>query len=594
MWPCIAYWGGESHQNRWGRTARYARWDCQMLVSVCTPSEGPCDLVLSEQWAQDFHDFSFVWTETALDFFLDGVHVNHIATSVLDARARPLNPWSAANPLPMQMRLNLAIPPGTEWNTASWPFLLEVDYVRYYGLPPPPAPPPDSPPVLPPPHSPPPLSPPPPPPDSPMPKPPPPAPPPSMPPPHPPLPPRPPFSPPEVPLPPTAPPPTPPWPMPPPPVPPPPMPPALPPPLLPVAPPPGTQILTALLMVLLGGGVFMTGWRWWRRQGGNRDNKQRFRLSAPSQGFGKSKREPPRLNGAQRAQALLSNVRGARTATFACLNAQADDCSVLEDGDSDVNAAPQPDPRLHNGHSKQASPSKPARIGPAPSQSKGVEERRYDVDGLLYSKAEFIEEYGGGSEWNKAKRQAVQPTGPPTAKPRATAQLGSSKQDSVKPSPAPKQVEERRYDVDGALYTKAEFIEEYGGTSEWDQARSRAPAEPSAAPPLPPKHESTSACALSMYNERMRGDAARGSETSGDRKAGKCSAAKPGPRSGGLLKIKTPLASDAPMPRVAPPTTFTSPIPVPVALPKPAARSSGQARDTAPPRSSSRFIAELD
>ena len=116
-----------------------------MLVSVCTPSEGPCDLVLSEQWAQDFHDFSFVWTETALDFFLDGVHVNHIATSVLDARARPLNPWSAANPLPMQMRLNLAIPPGTEWNTASWPFLLEVDYVRYYGLPPPPAPPPDSP-----------------------------------------------------------------------------------------------------------------------------------------------------------------------------------------------------------------------------------------------------------------------------------------------------------------------------------------------------------------------------------------------------------------------------------------------------------------
>ena len=225
-------------------------------------------------------------------------------------------------------------------------------------------------------------------------------------------------------------------------------------------------------------------------------------------------------------------------------------------------------------------------------------EKRRAPDGVLYSKAEFIEEYGGTSEWNKAKRQAVQPTGPATAKPRA-AQQGSSKQDSVKPSPAPKQVEERRYDVDGALYTKAEFIEEYGGTSEWDAARpavqSRAPVESSAAPPPPPKDESASARALSMYNERMRGDAARGNEPSGDRKAGKCSTAKPGAGCGGLLKIKTPLASDARMPRVAPPTAFPSPIPAPVAPPKPAAaRSSGQARDTAPPRSSSRFIAELD
>ena len=77
MWPCIAYWGGGSRQTRWG-TARPPRWDCQMLVSACTPSAGPCDLVLSEQWARDFHDFSFVWTETALDFFLDGVHINHV------------------------------------------------------------------------------------------------------------------------------------------------------------------------------------------------------------------------------------------------------------------------------------------------------------------------------------------------------------------------------------------------------------------------------------------------------------------------------------------------------------------------------------
>lgn len=30
---------------------------------------------------------------------------------------------------------------------------------------------------------------------------------------------------------------------------------------------------------------------------------------------------------------------------------------------------------------------------------------------------------------------------------------------------------ERRYDTDGCLYTKAEFIQEYGGTWEWDEAQ---------------------------------------------------------------------------------------------------------------------------
>ena len=566
-----------------------------MLISACTESAGPCDLVLSEQWARDFHEFSFVWTETALDFFLDGVHINHIAMSDLDARARPTNPFTF--PLPINMRLNLAIPSGTDWNTASWPVLLEVDYVRYFGMPPPPAPPPGSPPASPPPQPPPPLSPPPPPPDSPMPKPPPPAAPPSTPPPQPQPPPCPPLSPPGLPFPPATPSPTPPLPMSPPPTPPPqppPLPPTQPPPLSPVSPPPGPPVLSALLTVVLIGGVLTAAWRW-SCQGGNRDSKKAHR-SAPS--CDRSKSGPSYLNGSRGAPAILSKVRGARAAKFACLNAQADDCSVLEDSGSDASAVPPSEPRPPNGHTKHASTSKPARIDPAPSRSNGVEERRYDVDGLLYSKAEFIEEYGGTSEWNQAKRQVVHPTGPATVLPHAT-KPAPSKKGSVASSPAPKQREERRYDVDGVLYTKAEFIEEYGGTSEWDQARpalqSAVPAEPSAVPPLPRKTESASAIALSVYNERMRGHAPRGNEPSGDRKACTCSTGKPFAGNGGLLKIKTPLASDAEMLRMAPPTASPSSTPIPVAPPKPAARSSGQARDTEPPKAStSRFVADLD
>ena len=39
---------------------------------------------------------------------------------------------------------------------------------------------------------------------------------------------------------------------------------------------------------------------------------------------------------------------------------------------------------------------------------------------------------------------------------------------------------ERRFDEDGELYTRAEFVEEYGGTVEWDRAR--RPPPPSAPP----------------------------------------------------------------------------------------------------------------
>ena len=237
MWPCVASWDGVESRNSWGNMARHPRWDCSLLRSVCTASTGKCNLVLSEQWAKDFHEYSFVWTETALDFFLDGVHINHIAMSHLDAHARPTNPWSF--PLPAFMRLNLATPKNTDWNTARWPILLEVDYVRYYGMPPAPAAPP------------------------------------SRPPPDPPPPPRPPSSPPQRPDPPTPLPTMPPLPMPP----------AQPLPLLPVPLTAAVAVLITLLVVALGGGVLMAGWRWYC-QGGNRDSKQILLSSAPSQDDG--------------------------------------------------------------------------------------------------------------------------------------------------------------------------------------------------------------------------------------------------------------------------------------------------------------------
>lgn len=84
----------------------------------------------------------------------------------------------------------------------------------------------------------------------------------------------------------------------------------------------------------------------------------------------------------------------------------------------------------------------PPGVGPpglAPQSPQPREpERRYDADGVLYTLAEFIQEYGGTAEWARAARQ---------------------------------EEEERRCDPnDGVLYTKAEFVAEYGGTAEWVRA----------------------------------------------------------------------------------------------------------------------------
>ena len=149
MWPCVAFWGGAGPAS-WQRAegGPRAEWSCSPIRSACKPGRNsrPCDVVLDDAWAQVFHDFTFLWTDTALDFFLDGVHINHIENKRLDRRAHPFNPYSSRNnngePLRTQMRLNLAVPHDTDWNTQRWPILMEVDYTRYYVQVPAPPPPP--------------------------------------------------------------------------------------------------------------------------------------------------------------------------------------------------------------------------------------------------------------------------------------------------------------------------------------------------------------------------------------------------------------------------------------------------------------------
>merc|ERR1712107_10703 len=82
------------------------------------------------------------------------------------------------------------------------------------------------------------------------------------------------------------------------------------------------------------------------------------------------------------------------------------------------------------------------------------DERRYDVDGKLYTKAEFRMFYGGFKQWDNA------------------AAAGSSRRESgrrsVEPTHESVVEDERRYDTDGELYTKAEFRKFYGGFKQWD------------------------------------------------------------------------------------------------------------------------------
>ena len=127
-------------------------------------------------------------------------------------------------------------------------------------------------------------------------------------------------------------------------------------------------------------------------------------------------------------------------------------------------------------------------------------EKRFDEDGELYTKAEFIEEYHGSTvEWDQAKRQpsAVQrqqnqpprrqqnqpPKAPPPPAPapapaaakKAPAAPTTTSSNNNKPGGGGDV--ERRYDTDGGLYTRQEFVEEYhGSTVEWDKATRQPPA----------------------------------------------------------------------------------------------------------------------
>ena len=111
-------------------------------------------LGLNEWWFGQFHDYSFVWSESSMDVFIDGQHVQHIAISDLDERARPHNPYKVPPPsgLPLLMKLNLAVPPLNQWEEmgtglrtpVQWPLKMEVEYIRYFVPgpgPPPPLPP---------------------------------------------------------------------------------------------------------------------------------------------------------------------------------------------------------------------------------------------------------------------------------------------------------------------------------------------------------------------------------------------------------------------------------------------------------------------
>ena len=111
---------------------------------------------VDKEWSSRFHVYSMVWTECCMDFYLDGAHMEHIDLhNDLDNVAKPRNPYAGAGMLPLQMKLDLAVPHDVQTpekaRLSKWPIRMEIDYVRYYvAAPSPPASPPSMPPLLPP------------------------------------------------------------------------------------------------------------------------------------------------------------------------------------------------------------------------------------------------------------------------------------------------------------------------------------------------------------------------------------------------------------------------------------------------------------
>jgi len=84
------------------------------------------------------------------------------------------------------------------------------------------------------------------------------------------------------------------------------------------------------------------------------------------------------------------------------------------------------------------------------------EERRMDVDGKRYTKAEFKLRYREETEWNSST----------FGLPRSE-NLQAEIKKKVTARPSSKTERERRFDQDGNPYTKEEFLEFYGGLNEW-------------------------------------------------------------------------------------------------------------------------------
>ena len=113
---------------------------------------------------------------------------------------------------------------------------------------------------------------------------------------------------------------------------------------------------------------------------------------------------------------------------------------------------------------------------------------RSDANGAVYTRAQFAEHYGGEDEWNAARRRS----GSRNGSRQTSVRLGVDEALASDPSESDsieEDASERRYDVgrsmlsvlkskksmradaDGAVYSRQDFIDFYGGTSEWDAAK---------------------------------------------------------------------------------------------------------------------------
>ena len=72
-------------------------------------------LKVTDAWARTFHDFTLTWTESSLDFFVDGVHIERAWLADVNLKSKLSNPYLDPERLPLIMFLNLAVPPKIEW-----------------------------------------------------------------------------------------------------------------------------------------------------------------------------------------------------------------------------------------------------------------------------------------------------------------------------------------------------------------------------------------------------------------------------------------------------------------------------------------------